>query len=78
MSKIEKGIPAPDFSKHKGFKYKNAKYPFAEMEVGDSCFFEDQGNGGAAHASAVKCGQRNGLRFTSKQTDGGIRIWRVA
>lgn len=76
--RIEKGVPLPPV---------NIKYPFAEMEVGDS-FVVD-----ADHPSAVRCegsgtprvgdaarkhGARYGMRFSYKCLPGGsvqIRRW---
>lgn len=51
-----------------------AKYPFAQMKVGDS-FFADRYR--AAQAAAWKYGVRNGMRFTVREENGGVRVWRV-
>lgn len=74
--KIEKGITPPRV--FKGFGTTFAKYPFAEMEIGDSVFFEGQDNNGKARWAMDKVQQRHGLKFTSAKQDGGLRIWRVA
>lgn len=74
--KIEKGIPNP--RPYRGFRTARSKYPFSEMDVGDSVFFEGQGNGGAAYAAAKKAGMRNGRKYSGYCMDGGIRIWRDA
>ena len=72
--KIEKGIPI-------GSQRANlqTKYPFKEMEIGDSFVVpkdELPKNGG--------CGLHNSARYvgvkiaTRTQTDGSVRVWRVA
>lgn len=79
MVEIEKGVPVPVEEKpFAGFARSKSKYPFAEMEVGDSVFYEGESNGGKVHASMVKSGQRHGRVFTSRKVDGGLRIWRIA
>lgn len=74
---IEKGLPLPKAGK-------KSKYPFAEMEVGDSVFFADtDGGSGSKPAIAAKVyAHRNqktvsGLKFSARSENGGVRIWRV-
>jgi hypothetical protein len=67
MVKIEKGIPAPA----RGLE----KYPFPLMKVGDS-FLTPTSNPNARNA-AYMYGSRSGKKFVARQTDAGIRIWRV-
>jgi hypothetical protein len=65
MFKIEKGIPMS----------KRRKYPFAEMEIGDSVFIE--GLKSVAEISGSFRGHRP-KKFATRQVDGGIRVWRIA
>jgi len=71
---IEHCIPMP----YRGVGKGTSVYPFMEMEVGDSAFFEGQRSGGKAHSVAKKYAQRSDYKFTCKTVSGGIRIWRVA
>lgn len=66
--KIEKGVPMP--------KNKRAtKYPFAEMEVGDSFYVEP--DNGSIHAAASWYGKRNNKKFATRKEGEGRRIWRI-
>ena len=55
------------------------KYPFSEMQVGDS-FFVPVGDATRAQVSnaASPWGKKHGRRFTVRTVDGGCRCWRVA
>jgi len=74
--KIEKSIPAPQ-------SHHLAKYPWPQMEVGDSIFFEGQStsrkNGGNNNAvdAAYSWGKDNNRKFTVRTENGGVRIWRI-
>ena len=62
---IEKGIPVPPG---------RARYPFAEMEVGDS-FVADE----TAAASARVWGRRKDVKFRQvKIGQNQFRVWRIA
>lgn len=71
--KIEKGVPLPP---------RKSKYPFAEMEPGDS-FFAKPNEGQSLkqlHNSIMGCARLRlfpGKKFTSRQMDGGVRVWRI-
>ncbi len=73
--KIEKGIELPN--------PKETKYPFAEMEVGDSFIFADytrerMGSASTGANSWAKT-KGNGWKFSVRKTaDNKIRIWRTA
>lgn len=72
MIEIEKGIPIPE---HRG-PGRERKYPWLEMDVGDS-FVSDEGRG-SARRSASLAGKRYGKRFvTRKLSDVRYRVWRV-
>ena len=69
---IESNVPVPDT--------KNASYPFAEMKVGESVFFENM-DGHQRHrvsSAAYAVGNRKKWKFSCRTVDGGLRIWRVA
>ncbi len=67
---IDKNVPIPTGK---------IKYPFRQMEIGDSFF--------VAGATTTKLSSQmnitaksigNGCKFRSKTVDGGVRIWRIA
>jgi hypothetical protein len=72
MYKIEKNIPI-------GF-IKQPKYPFSKMIVGDSFFVKgDKKKINAVTVSASSYKKNTpGTNFTSRCTEGGIRVWRIA
>ena len=79
--KIEKGIPVSDA------RIKKSKYPFRDMEVGDS-FFIDLADADASSDScfsihrwagnhrcaAYKFGRENNLKFKTTMQNDGLRI----
>lgn len=68
MYEIAKKIPIPKGGR--GSK----KYPFEEMEIGDS--FE--ASGGNVQGSAVSFALRNPeYKFKTRKTENGIRVWRI-
>ena len=66
--KIEKGKPLPP---------RNARYPFSEMEIGDSIYVPNQTTRGAVGQAARNYGHRNGVKFATRTDDKGVRIWRI-
>lgn len=68
--KIEKGIPAPYRVRDR------AKYPFAEMEVGDSFLTKEDRTRVSGAASLY--GKRHGRRYSVSMTAEGLRVWRLA
>ena len=68
IPKIEKNIPIPTDGRK--------KYPWNEMEIGDSMFFDGRSS---TQVSAI-CGgwgRRNGRRFLVKKEGDGCRAWRI-
>ena len=64
---IEKGIPLPV----------SVRYPYAEMEVGDSFFrLGDQRLGMFCNLN-WRWGKKLHRRYVARKMDGGIRVWRV-
>mgnify|MGYP007088038871 CR=1 FL=1 len=71
---IEKGVPLVAGTRGHGAP---PKYPFAQMEVGDSFFVPGKKTtdiGGAITYPAKKLG----WTFRSRTVEGGVRIWRTA
>jgi hypothetical protein len=66
--KIETDIPVP-------MTTRNRKYPFLDMKVGESIWFDEPVNG-RAYRSALSTGTRHGLKFVTRREHSGIRIWR--
>lgn len=78
MFKIEKDVPLPTTVGKGG----TSKYPFRQMEVGDSFRVEGPVTAGQRNSishCAASVGKRTGRMFTTRlQPDGSVRIWRVA
>lgn len=68
---IEKAHPLP------ARKAGEAKYPFAEMSVGDSIFFAGHDYRSAPAFAARKWSQRHDQKFSCRNVEGGLRIWRT-
>lgn len=68
---IEKGVPPPE-------QISKAKYPFPEMEVGDS-FVAPQSDIDKVRFAAGQMARRKGMKFaTRRMDDGTYRIWRLS
>ena len=65
MIKIESGIPMP------------AKFPFAEMKVGDSFLIPAGVNKGTVAVYANRYAKKTGTKFTTRKTPEGYRCWRI-
>ena len=68
--KIENDIPVP-------VSTRSRKYPFMDMQVGESIWFDEKVNG-RAYRSALSTGTRHGLKFIARKENSGIRVWRTA
>ena len=64
--KIETGFPIPVTSK--------AKYPWAEMKVGDSFFVPAKVPSDINVTGAIL---NTGFKFIRRSVDDGVRVWRV-
>lgn len=53
------------------------KYPFPQMEVGQSVFFEGARAGGKEYLAAQVVGYQKGWKFVSRKEGCGLRIWRA-
>jgi hypothetical protein len=74
-------VSAPQFTIEKGIEppvNKQSKYPFAQMEPGDSFFIPGM-NTSAEISSAVSYRKnRYGESYRCRAVEGGLRVWRVA
>lgn len=80
--RIDKNIQISEYGLGRG---RPAKYPFAEMEIGDSVLVEGGRDGGtfgsSAYVAAQQYGRRVGRKFAGRKEPGEtgkVRIWRVA
>lgn len=70
MYTIEKGIPIQGVPR--------TKYPWADMEPGDSVFFDGVTPAiGTVRQSVYKFAKATGWPFTVRPVLGGFRVWRV-
>jgi len=69
---IERDRVIPAMRVHKGRK---EKYPWSELEVGDS-FFVERGDPRSMTSTASHAGRRNKKRFIARAEAGGVRVWR--
>lgn len=69
---IESNVPMPTRRKNNP-----CKYPFGDMKVGDSVFFEGASTSSKEYVAAFLAGRRHGFRFCGRSMDGGLRIWRI-
>lgn len=55
------------------------RYPFGEMQAGDSIFFKDAKKATSARVAAVRYGgkQLPPWTFTLRRVEGGWRLWRA-
>lgn len=56
------------------------KYPFADMQVGDSILFKDERQATSARVAAVRYAQRHepDCTYTLRKVEDGWRLWRVS
>jgi hypothetical protein len=66
---IDTSVPMP-------ISKRSRKYPFLDMSVGDSVYFEEEDINGKAYRAAMSTGTRHGLRFVARRENNGLRIWR--
>ena len=84
MIKIDKDIPIPDKCPNDG-RGRKVKYPFRQMEVGDSFLYEEPFSQ-AAQAKLHSCAyafkknnpEKKNWKFTVRKVEGDkIRVWRI-
>ena len=71
MLQIEAGILPPT---------DRTRYPFRDMEAGDSILFEDRAKALSARVSAIRFAKlhTDGWVFSLRKVDNGWRLWRMA
>lgn len=70
--KIDKGVPIPPAKRGVGIR----KYPFPDMEVGDSFFTESKQE--TVGSSVTIYARFNNVKFATRSENGGTRVWRIA
>lgn len=73
MIKIDKGVPIPEFKERRG---PNPKFPFRNMEVGDSFFVERIPEKIRQIVSLWNIKLKPKV-FAYKKEETGTRVWRV-
>lgn len=70
--KIDTGIPLPPRATAPD------RYPFPEMDVGDSFFVpEEVLKRASVQAASLRAGKRYGCKFSTRAVEGGCRVWRI-
>ena len=70
MYEIDKNVPLPPFTR-------GARFPYEQLEVGDS-FYVEGGKLSSICNSNYRVGKRLQAKFTARQEDSGVRVWRVS
>ena len=65
---LDKDVPLPEARK---------RYPYKEMEVGDSFFVEGGGIQNICNQN-YRTGKKLGKSFIARKEDNGVRVWRVS
>ena len=68
---IEKNVPLVQTAGQQ------TKYPFLQLEIGDSFLVTDARRPKVGNAAYV-AGKLHGRKFTARTVEGGVRVWRVA
>lgn len=71
--KIEDGYAIPA---ERQPRVRRAKYPWNELEVGQS-FFVEGARLRSMSSTASHAGRRTGRKFIVRNADSGVRVWRV-
>lgn len=72
MYVIEKNVPIEE---KRGRK---PKYPFDQMEIGDSFLVIDRKDKNIVRAAAHMYGRKNTITFKTQTVEQGVRVWRIA
>lgn len=67
---IDKNVPIPEKVG------RECKYPWRQMEIGDSFFIEGKRTNNMCSLIAA-AGKRIGRKFISRTIGNGVRIWRI-
>jgi hypothetical protein len=65
---LEKDVPVPESRK---------RYPYREMEIGDSFFVEGGGLQNICNQN-YRTGKKLGMSFIARKEVNGVRVWRTA
>ena len=65
---LDKDVPLPEARK---------RYPYKEMEVGDSFFVEGGGIQNICNQN-YRTGKKLGKSFIARKEEGGVRVWRTS
>lgn len=65
---LDKDVPLPEARK---------RYPYKEMEVGDSFFVEGGGIQNICNQN-YRTGKKLGRSFIARKEEGGVRVWRTS
>jgi hypothetical protein len=65
---VQKDVPVPEARK---------RYPYKDMEVGDSFFVEAGGIQNVCNQN-YRMGKKLGMSFIARKEEGGVRVWRTA
>ena len=65
---VQKDVPIPEARK---------RYPYKEMDIGDS-FFVDAGGIQNVCNQNYRMGKKLGMSFIARKENGGVRVWRTA
>lgn len=81
MYSIDKGVPVPEVNRRKS-NAPQQRYPFTQMQPGDSVFIEGARTDGKEYSAARRLAARRQVkgvecRFTARNENGGMRVWRV-
>lgn len=73
MYDIENNVPIPRL------KQPAAKYPFRDLQVGQSFFVPDvAAREKSMRAQVYTAAKHLGVKFTTRVENGGVRVWRIA
>lgn len=72
---LETGVPLT--SRAGGGRAGTSKYPFAQMEVGQSFLATDAKAGTLRSAIGAFMKGHEGYKFAVRETEEGVRVWRV-
>jgi hypothetical protein len=74
MYKIEAGVAVP--AKAFGGRSQEAKYPWRDLQVGQS-FFVPDAKMSTMSSNAHYRGVKLGVKFTCRKIGDGVRVWRI-
>lgn len=70
MMQVDKNIPLPNA------KTSGNKYPWRQMEVGDSFLVQNREHANVCSVAA-NAGKRYGMKFATRKEADGVRVWRI-